>query len=254
MAVLSHPGDEAVGMGGQLGVMEDVILVHITDGAPRTRPDWKIYARTLRAEVLAAARIAGIPARRCVEAGLAANEASQHLVELTCYLTGLLADLQPDLVFTHAYEGGHPDHDAAAFAVHHAVQLQTRPPLLLIEFTSSPRNRFLNDEGAITRAPLSDEQKVLKRCMMSCLTSREFAQPAEPPQSEEFRVAPEYDFSRPPAPGPLLYEQSSPLMDGRTWRRLAGHAQRMLGRNSAASPGFALPPLNRSVESTPALP
>src|SRR6185437_9724842 len=34
-------------------------------------------------------------------------------------------------VFTHAYEGGHPDHDAVAFAVHAACRLSDIPPAIV---------------------------------------------------------------------------------------------------------------------------
>jgi LmbE family N-acetylglucosaminyl deacetylase len=45
------------------------------------------------------------------------------LPRLTRDLLRLLWAWRPDVVLTHAYEGRHPDHDAAAFVVQTAVQL-----------------------------------------------------------------------------------------------------------------------------------
>src|SRR2546430_865373 len=46
-------------------------------------------------------------------------------------LSEILEREKPQAVITHAYEGGHPDHDAAAFAVHAACRLMGEPPAIL---------------------------------------------------------------------------------------------------------------------------
>src|SRR5262249_14674740 len=118
--VAAHPDDETIGLGGQLASMQDVFLLHVTDGAPRWPGRWKVYKEARRAELLAAGAIAGIEGDRCLEIGIPDQEAARHLVELSCHLSRLFAELRPSVVFTHPYEGGHPDHDACAFAVHHS--------------------------------------------------------------------------------------------------------------------------------------
>jgi LmbE family N-acetylglucosaminyl deacetylase len=163
--VAAHPDDEAIGLGGQLASMQDVFLIHVTDGAPRKRPDWKEYAATRRRELLAAAKIAGIPAERCLEAGFADQQAAHHLPEATEALASILTRIAPKIVFTHPYEGGHPDHDATAFAVHHAVTSAE-----IREFTSYHRHLntgdvetgcFLQgDPGSVVQ--LSDNQRARK--------------------------------------------------------------------------------------------
>src|SRR6266404_4759295 len=140
VAVVAHPDDETIGFGGQLESIRDITLIHVTDGAPRSRRDWRSYARTRRSELLAAAAIARIPAARCLEVGLADQEASRHMVELTCHLARVFSELAPDLIFTHPYEGGHPDHDATAFAVQHAIHVKPLRAPMLIEFASYHRN------------------------------------------------------------------------------------------------------------------
>src|SRR5579883_3048144 len=102
IVVAAHPDDETIGLGGQLSSMRDVTLVHVTDGAPRSRPDWKSYAQARRAELLAAANIAGVPEQRCIGIGIPHQEASTHLVEPTCALSPFLSELRPEILFTHS--------------------------------------------------------------------------------------------------------------------------------------------------------
>ena len=54
-----------------------------------------------------------------------------HLTELAHRLREILEREKPQAVITHAYEGGHPDHDAAAFAVRAACRLAAEPPPIL---------------------------------------------------------------------------------------------------------------------------
>jgi len=39
MAVVAHPDDETVGAGALLDRLDDVVVVHVTDGAPRDLAD-----------------------------------------------------------------------------------------------------------------------------------------------------------------------------------------------------------------------
>jgi N-acetylglucosamine malate deacetylase 2 len=47
-------------------------------------------------------------------------------------LRDLLEQHRPEVIVTHSYEGGHPDHDACAFAVHHALELTRAQPVPVI--------------------------------------------------------------------------------------------------------------------------
>src|SRR5262245_57941955 len=74
-----------------------------------------------------------------MEIGLADQDASFHLIELASRLARLFTKHPPDVVISHPYEGGHPDHDACALAVHTAIGDMKREKLpvpLLMEFTS----------------------------------------------------------------------------------------------------------------------
>jgi hypothetical protein len=50
--------------------------------------------------------------------------------------SGALRLIKPDIVFTHPYEGGHPDHDFTAFAVHAACRLTKSTKSVIAEFAS----------------------------------------------------------------------------------------------------------------------
>ncbi len=231
VVVAAHPDDETIGMGAQLAWCEDATLIHITDGAPRSRADWKTYAQTRRAELLRAASIAGIAPERCLAIGLPDQQASHHLVELACHLSRLFEQIDPEIIFTHAYEGGHPDHDATAFAVHHAA-----PRAGIFEFSSYHRAAvgtrietgcFLGEPG--TRLDLSESEKSRKRQMLDCFASQRETLNWFYVDHECFRRAPEYDFTRPPHDGRLFYEFFDWGCDSSEWLRLSRHATKVMG-------------------------
>jgi LmbE family N-acetylglucosaminyl deacetylase len=238
VAVVAHPDDETIGFGGQLESIRDFTLIHVTDGAPRSRPDWRNYAEIRRAEVLAAVKIAGVPENRCLTVNLPDQEASAHLVELTCDLSRLFSQIRPDLVFTHAYEGGHPDHDATAFAVHHALQFRVEDLPAVIEFASYHRSPSTGsiEVGCFLREPAREPLEVVlnkremntKRRMLACFTSQSEALAQFRDDIECFRYAPNYDFTELPHPGLPYYESFNWGTTAAEWRRRAKHAQRLM--------------------------
>jgi LmbE family N-acetylglucosaminyl deacetylase len=126
--VVAHPDDETIGVGAQLARFRDLLLVRVTDGAPRSRADAAAYAAKRRRELEAMLASAGIPRGRAVSLGVADQAASFHLAEIARRVADLFAMFRPEIVLTHAYEGGHPDHDATCFAVHAALALIRSSP------------------------------------------------------------------------------------------------------------------------------
>src|SRR5512142_2301876 len=115
VVVAAHPDDETVGAASLLLRAREAAVVHMTDGAPRDRSLWggaasdrAAYARTRRAEALAALGEAGIPPGRVICLGAVDQEAVALLAPLARELAAVLDALEPRFVVTHPVEGGHP--------------------------------------------------------------------------------------------------------------------------------------------------
>jgi LmbE family N-acetylglucosaminyl deacetylase len=246
--VCAHPDDEVIGAGGRLPHLRGVNIVHVTDGAPHDMSDAitngftsrDAYARARAAERERALALARIGRDRIVDIGIVDQEVSFTLVELTHRLTAFLDRDRPDVVLTHAYEGGHPDHDATAFAVHQAIrQIQRRDggAPIIVELTGyhwfeggMRTSCFLPDPRRFVRAVmLGSAEQQLKREMFACYASQQRVLASFAAEVERFRVAPTYDFTRPPHEGRLFYEWFNWRVDGAAWRRLARRASSALG-------------------------
>ncbi|MBP7611054.1 MAG: hypothetical protein KA760_16275, partial [Steroidobacteraceae bacterium] len=70
---------------------------------------------------------------------------------------------------------------------------------------------------------LSPAELERKAAMVRCYRSQVEVLSSFPKSPERFRLAPDYDFTRPPHPGILHYE-SLGWMPGTEWRRLASLA------------------------------
>lgn len=233
LLVAAHPDDEVIGAGGQLAAWRDrVHIVHVTNGAPPDLSDAhragcntaEEYASVRREELRSALSVSGIPTQRCFEIGVGDQRAAFALAEVTERLRRLIAQLRPRFIFTHPYEGGHPDHDSAAFAVHAAA---TDTGAEVWEFTSYhagpdgaiETGTFLpNGDGAQIQYALSGEQREQKREMFDRFASQQHVLADFRIDAETFRRAPRYDFTQPPHPGRLHYEQFDWGITGQEWR------------------------------------
>ena len=121
--VVAHPDDETLGLGSRLHLFDRLTLIHLTDGAPADMGDARragfatrdAYAAARAAELAAALEVLGARPVRALAYGVLDQAVVEHLPELARRLASDLADQAA--VVTHAYEGGHPDHDACALAV-----------------------------------------------------------------------------------------------------------------------------------------
>jgi LmbE family N-acetylglucosaminyl deacetylase len=243
MIVAAHQDDESVGAGARLCFLSDAWVVHVTDGAPADESVAKRYgfnsreeyALARRQELTAALDVAGVLPEHRLCLNYVDGEASFQMVDLVLRLADLIDSIGPQVIITHAYEGGHTDHDATAFAVHLACGLLRRegaaPPAVL-EMTSYFRRdsrRIVHDFLPHARADLdrreiklSEELQAKKNQMYKCFVSQQRVIQTFTTEIEKFRPAPRYVFTVPPHEGELNYERFGDPHRGERWRR---HAQ-----------------------------
>lgn len=233
----AHPDDETIGASVLLAGHPTALVVFLTDGAPRDRNLWppemhgsrEDYANVRRQEAGKALAIAGISGQQIVWLGAVDQETIFDARILASRVAELLSDYRPDLLVTHPYEGGHPDHDCAALVARMAVSILGRAAPEIIEMTSyHARNgqcvtgKFLNsDRDREIVFEFSEKDRERKRKMMDEYKSQLLVLENFPIVSECFRLAPDYDFSQPPHPEKLWYECMNWSMTGIRWRELA---------------------------------
>jgi LmbE family N-acetylglucosaminyl deacetylase len=245
--VVAHPDDETIGIGGQLSRLRGVTIVHVTDGAPRNDAGAQAhgfrtpetYAAARRAELRAALALANVPDDALVSLDIADQEASLHLAEIARRLADFFEEREIEIVVTHAFEGGHPDHDATAFAVHTAAALLrdrtlapaiVEMPLYHLGLSGWTVQRFVAAEGLPELAiHLDGEQRRRKQAMLDAHASQHQVLSMVATDVERFRPAPAYDFTVLPNEGRLLYDLHGWGMTGPRWQSLAAAALHELG-------------------------
>ena len=247
--VAAHPDDEVLALGGRLDAFRDLLIVHLTDGAPRDLAD------ASRAGCVGSVDYAGLR-RAELRAALAAGKAGG--ARLRCYdcpdkdailsCAGIVAWLTKDLagaraVITHCYEHGHPDHDAAALAVALAcerLRAQGRAAPARYEFPGYHMRdgapvfgAFWPDPSASeTVLPMYQAQRSAKRAALDCFVTQASVIANFPLADERLRPAPRYDFRAPAPPGAAFYEALGWPMTSAGWRR---HAAAALGQSRPAA-------------------
>jgi N-acetylglucosamine malate deacetylase 2 len=239
IAVLAaHPDDETIGASSLLARFPSAAVIYLTDGAPRDSKLWSPefrgtrdeYASLRRAEAERALGFAGVRSDQIYWLGAVDQEAILSAGDLARSLAQVLAKFAPNVLITHPYEGGHPDHDSAALIARLAIrQLHPEQTPLLVEMTSyHARNcqcmtgQFLSPavQEEICVA-LSADERERKQQMFASYNSQRLVLGGFKTKSERFRPAPDYDFSRPPHDGKLWYECMGWAMTGKQWRALA---------------------------------
>ena len=270
LLVLAHPDDEVLAFGARLERLRNAHLLTATDGAPADGADahhhgfasLEAYRAARQQELACALAHAGVSERIASPlAGVAGapvpdQTAALHLAGLTLAVRSALRAFAPEAVLTHPYEGGHPDHDACAFAVHMALRLeeqaagQANVPLLLEapfyhagEGGRMRTGAFLETwpSPATLVCPLSASEQANKRARLACFTSQAETLAQFGVAEELFRIAPRYDFTRPPHPGQLFYEQFPWGMQGERFRGLAADAALQLHGSTALLSGDRVP-------------
>lgn len=222
LIAVAHADDETLACFSLMRRRSDEVhILHATDSAPHdlryaqragyeTREEYKA-ARY--AEFFAVLASSDIPAHHCHSLDIADLDAPRH----TSAIRQAVVDLAPDRIYTHAYEGGHPDHDALAKALSGLNGLMEFP-LYHAQGGAYQPQRFI-EGGPSERVELSPSEQALKSAWLSHYESQQRVIANFPLRYEIFRPAPAYDFSRPPHEGPLYYEIRGHVWTWPEWRK-----------------------------------
>lgn len=245
MVVVAHPDDETIALGARMGRFQDAHFVHVTDGAPRNEQDSRAhgfldlsdYRRARVKELSSMFAVAGLGRVSRSSFNFPDQEAALNLPEITRQLVQHIAHHDPDAILTHPYEGGHPDHDACAFAVHYAVELSRlrgrRRPLILEApfYNASPEGvepgTFLELSVVMPEVvyELTSTEQRNKHVLVECFTTQKETLRGFHDTTERYRIAPVYDFSQSPHRGKLLYESYPWGMNSEYFCQLAQEAE-----------------------------
>ncbi len=231
--------------------------MHVTDGAPRDRRFARsagfstsaAYRDARRRELDRAMRLGRVHPSRRRALGIADQDSAAHLTSIARAVAAACVESAIEIVFTHAYEGGHPDHDATAFAVHAAcLRLGVRAPAVL-EMPYYHRAPDGLRAGAFVAEDHTDQPSApallhtiegealeRKRAMLACFASQADVLAMFDPAVERVRAAPAYDFTAPPHRGPLHYEELGWWIGGDELCHLMDRAMNELAREGEALP------------------
>ena len=253
-------------MGGRLERLAKSRILTVTDGAPANGADasahgfssLETYRDARRRELEAALAQAGLSSEVLMPFDgmkpVADQTAALHLAQISEGIARAIYTFAPTAVLTHPYEGGHPDHDACAFAVHAALRMlqsfkvsPTPLPVLLEApfYHAGPHGTMrtgdflpISDAPAAIVCDLSATEQAKKRERLACFATQAETLSQFGTTQERFRVAPHYDFGAPPHPGQLFYEYFPWGMTGERFQRLTSQTwEHLLASSKPVGPG-----------------
>lgn len=207
---VAHPDDEMLACGGLLQRMGSSLVVFATNGAPRHHGferrfgTLQRYSDTRFQEAAAAiAQVSNCSFQRLTKPDgtyFVDQQLFRDLKQALGSLCHIARSFSPDALVSHAYEGGHIDHDACSFLTMHAAAALC---LRRFEFPLYSRNPLgplvlqqFSDEGcAPLEWQLSEAELSSKRKMLACYASQPGLASAFPIERERIRLATRTDFS-----------------------------------------------------------
>jgi LmbE family N-acetylglucosaminyl deacetylase len=226
LIIAAHPDDETMAMGGCIArwrrLGRRVFILFLTDGVPNNPAyfaggmQWTAeeYRDRRRAEALAAAQRLGVEGGDLCFAGLTDQRVAFDLAKGLEAIVTTIQRRGARSVFVCAYEGGHPDHDAANFLT--TIALQQMNSDRTIEAWEFPLYTAAGDrlmyasfghEGAEIEIELEALDLAQKKDAIGAYASQQETLKWFPePRVEQFRRLKGHDYRRPPTNGRTVYE------------------------------------------------
>jgi LmbE family N-acetylglucosaminyl deacetylase len=222
LLLMPHSDDEC-NVGALLQHLSDATILFLTDSAPRDRRYWsrfgtrESYRELRRVESERALADLGVGALYLSDltkqSAPADQELYRHLPSALHKARELVSKLAPKTLLAPAYEGGHPDHDTAAFlAAQVSREFRTQhwetPYYHRSRSGKLKRQTFLHNASATSEITLalSPAELARKQAMWQRYSSQSEVLSDFSIERELYRPAPFYDFTRPPHNGQLNYE------------------------------------------------
>jgi N-acetylglucosamine malate deacetylase 2 len=212
LILVAHPDDETIACGGLLQRMVASLVVFATDGAPPHYGFEKKFGTLAkysnRRFQEAAAALSHVPTssfQRLTKPD-GSHFVDQHLFQDLSHAVASLCMIarafSPDALVSHAYEGGHIDHDACSFIARHAAEaLSLRRfefPLYWVDDDGKAMVQRFRDIGATPLEwRLTEVESACKRKMLAEYKTQPELASGFPPATEWVRVATRTDFSIP---------------------------------------------------------
>lgn len=234
-AVVAHPDDETIGCGALLARARRADVVVVTHGAGSSpeflrkvgAPSMEVHAFRRWGELREALAAAAIDPARATCLNVEDGGVWRAVESIVSGLTSIFAERRLRLVLTHAFEGGHSDHDGVAYCVHRAaLALGARAPKVVeMPFynlgPTGPQFQTFCDGAEGTTIALDPREVALKRAMYAAYRSQERVLRRLSPEFERYRVVAPAAFCRPPNGGRLKYDAVDPRYALPDWMREA---------------------------------
>ena len=201
-------------------------LVHATNGAPVGVADQAALSEERFTELASALRRLGA-APQATRLHLLDGNLVRHAGALAAALLPMVTD--SEFVVTHAFEGGHPDHDACALALHLACEraalLKGHHPCRLefaiyaLQGDKIMANSFPADR-ARTVLVLTEAERQRKARALAAFRSQQAVIEQFPLREEQLRATPSHDFLKPRETQQTLFAAADPEQE-RRWRGAA---------------------------------